>query len=186
MSQTKPVPARGSIASTIASITTLRRNTISNEPMWRCSSRTAIAMAVNDSTAPPIHRAPRSRSGDMPVCYGLKHEEDHEPQARHLSAHLPARVLRADEEDRRGQPGARRAAQALDAHPGAVGPRAAHQDDEALPGLQADPHAVHARGRVSGNARGDAGARPPRQRRHVRDRRRSTPTCSRPSSPRCR
>src|SRR5687767_5432317 len=53
-------PARGSIASTIASITTLLRNTISNEPMWRCSSRTAIAIAVNDATAPLIQRTPRS------------------------------------------------------------------------------------------------------------------------------
>ena len=61
----------GSIASTMASITTLRRNTISNEPMWRCSSRTATAMAVNESTAPPIHSTPRTefetgRSGHFP------------------------------------------------------------------------------------------------------------------------
>ena len=41
------------------SITTLRRKTISNEPMCCCSSRTAIAMAANDSTAPSIQSTPR-------------------------------------------------------------------------------------------------------------------------------
>src|SRR5919109_3593705 len=148
---TAAIPARGSIASTIASITRLRMNTISNDPMWRCSSRAAIAMAVNDSTAPLIQSTPRRvldiavETGADPIFpYVMVFSHAEEPEARHLSAHLPARVLRAHEADRRGQPGARRAAQALDAHPGALGPRAAHQDDEALPRLQAGPHALDA------------------------------------------
>ena len=53
------MPWRGSMMNTIASMPRLRRNTISNEPMWRCSSRTATAMAANESTAPPIHSTPR-------------------------------------------------------------------------------------------------------------------------------
>src|SRR5262245_57442450 len=183
--RTEDTPALGSIASTIASITRLRRNTISNEPIWRCSSRTAIAIAVNESTAPPIQRTPCAVGerwfilrawGRGPFCLAWAHEQ--EPQARHLSTHLPARLLRAHETDRGTQPGASRAAQALDAHPGAVGPRAAHQDDEALSGLQAGADPVDAGGRVPWHAGGDPGARAPRERRHVRDRagaRRSVP-----------
>src|SRR3989442_10491031 len=58
--RTAALPDLASIAPTIASITTLRRKRISNGPMWRCSSRPATAMAANESTAPSIHRAPRS------------------------------------------------------------------------------------------------------------------------------
>src|SRR6266545_1456686 len=54
----------------------LRRNRISKEPTWRCSSRTAIAIAANESTAPSIHRTPRSTCGceliaswDISLCY---------------------------------------------------------------------------------------------------------------------
>src|SRR3989337_640395 len=137
------MPARGSRASVIASIPTLRRNTISNEPMWRCSSRTAMAMAMNENTAPSIHRTPRSE-GVIRFIVLLALSDEQEPEARHLPAHLPARVLRAHEKDRRGQPIARGAAQALDAHSGAVGPGQAHQDDEALPRLPAGADAVDA------------------------------------------
>src|SRR5262245_55663890 len=105
----------------MASITMLRMNTISNEPMWRCSSRTEIAITTNESTAPPIHSAPRSelevpvigKSAYLRDARGARHAEvrwtitgadgEQESQARHLSAHLSARLLRADEEDRRGQ-----------------------------------------------------------------------------------
>src|SRR2546428_9544187 len=48
------------MAPTITSITTLRMNKISNEPMRRCSSRTAIAIAAKESTAPSVHPTPRS------------------------------------------------------------------------------------------------------------------------------
>src|SRR5688500_7928549 len=129
-------PARGSIASTMASITMLRRNTISNVPMWRSSSRAAIAIAVNDRTAPPIHSAPRSAG--LPfirVSYG--NEKEPGAPSRYLSPHLPARLLRAHEGDRAGQSRPRRRAQALDAHPGALGPGQAHQDDEEVAGLPA-------------------------------------------------
>ena len=53
-------PARGSMANVMASMPRLRRNTISNEPMWRCSSRTAMAINAKENTAPSIHRAPRT------------------------------------------------------------------------------------------------------------------------------
>src|SRR5688572_18932793 len=52
-------PARGSIASTMRNITALRMNSTSNGAMWRSISRTPIAIAENDSTAPLIHRTPR-------------------------------------------------------------------------------------------------------------------------------
>src|SRR2546428_11945704 len=48
------------MAPTITSIATLRMNKISNEPMRRCSSRTATAIAAKESTAPSIHTTPRS------------------------------------------------------------------------------------------------------------------------------
>ena len=53
-------PKTGRSAPMMTSETTLRRNNISKLPMVRSNSRTATAMAENDSTAPPIHRAPRS------------------------------------------------------------------------------------------------------------------------------
>src|SRR5260221_7584362 len=122
-------PVRATSKPTIVSITMLRRNRISNEPMWRCNSRTATAMAANDSTAPPIHRAPRSVAGFEPMLW-LANEK--RKAVGHLPAHLPAGILRAHEGDRRAESVARRSVEALDAHSGAVGPRAPHQDDEAL------------------------------------------------------
>jgi hypothetical protein len=39
----------------------LRKNRISNGPMWPTSSRTPIAMPQNESSAPAIHRIERRR-----------------------------------------------------------------------------------------------------------------------------
>jgi hypothetical protein len=37
--------------------------------MWRCSSRTAIAIAANESTAPSIHSTPRTVWDEFNVIF---------------------------------------------------------------------------------------------------------------------
>src|SRR6185437_7143570 len=97
----------------------------------------------------PIFRPSRKRSSPAssksPTESGVPHEETRGAQARHLSAHLPSRVLRADEGNRRGEARARREHQALAAHPGALGPGEAREDDAPLAGLPAGAHAFAAR-----------------------------------------
>ena len=63
------------------------------------------------SAGPEPSRKPSSgASSKWRTRYGEQHEKTQaRAEARHLSAHLPAGVLRADEEDRRAQPVARRA-----------------------------------------------------------------------------
>src|SRR5258706_14283071 len=81
-------PARGSMAVAISSMTMLRRNTISNEPMWRCSSRTAIAIMAKQSTAPSIHSAPRSSWGftHFSLCYLRRTMGTEEAYRRQIAA----------------------------------------------------------------------------------------------------
>src|SRR5687768_16409353 len=55
-------PRRGSITSTSANETTLRRNRISRLSRALSSSRTATAMAEKENSAPTIHRAPRTEA----------------------------------------------------------------------------------------------------------------------------
>src|SRR5687767_13404842 len=60
---------RGSSARTMTSAMPVRQNRISNAPIGR-SSRTAIAMVENESTAPLIHSTARNATGScMPLCY---------------------------------------------------------------------------------------------------------------------
>ncbi len=70
-----------------------------------------------------------------------------------------------------GNPALAGADQALAAHPGAVGSRRAHEDDEAVSGLPAGADAVDAGDRVPRRPGGVARARAHRERRHGRDRR---------------
>src|SRR5438045_1113031 len=71
-----PTPWPGISRHTMASVTAVRSARISSTLRWRLSSRTAIAIAAKENTAPSIHRTPRRACGcavignwETSLCY---------------------------------------------------------------------------------------------------------------------